>query len=41
MARRVATFVVVAAITAFLSTYWLYEGDLGAAFGGSAHGARP
>lgn len=31
MIRRLVTFIVVAAITAFLSTYWLYEGDLAAA----------
>ena len=32
MRRRLLTFVLVAAATALLSTWWLYEGDLGAAF---------
>ena len=31
MIRRVVTFIAVATVTAFLSTYWLFEGDLGAA----------
>lgn len=42
MRRRLVTFVLVSAATAFLSSYWLYEGDLGRAFGGDdAISARP
>ena len=42
MRRRLLTFVLVAAATAFLSTYWLYEGALGEAvgFGSSSVGDR-
>lgn len=36
MIRRLVTFILVAAITAFLSSYWLYEGNLGAALSGGA-----
>lgn len=41
MPRRLLTFMLVAAVTALLSTYWLFEGDLGAAFGVPAEDPAP